>query len=168
ASPPRLARAAWQSLSFTNICSDFELGRSTNSLNSDESLTSEIASIHTPYSSAPSGPFTLYDDSLGAGTYVIDTYLAGNRSAIPTIKSILPQALLACRSRHLSHFSDRLWSGLVSSVTVARKPLKFHRPFIENGGSSRSRRFFASVPGAFTFSVGQCAFDEPADFQNGR
>src|SRR6185437_7435934 len=78
ASPPRLARAAWQSLSFTNICSDFELGRSTNSLNSDESLTSEIASIHTPYSSAPSGPFTLYDDSLGAGTYVIDTYLAGN------------------------------------------------------------------------------------------
>ena len=54
------------------------MGRSTNSLNSDESLTSEIASIHTPYSSGPSGPFTLYDDALSAGTYIIDTYLAGN------------------------------------------------------------------------------------------
>lgn len=57
---------------------DVELGlESSNTVNSNGSLSSEIASINIPYSSGPSGFYTVYDASLASGTYVLDTYLAG-------------------------------------------------------------------------------------------
>lgn len=67
---------------------DVELGlAASNSLNSDESLSSEIASIHIPYSSGPSGFYTVYDASLAAGTYVLDTYLAGSDVGDPNYQT---------------------------------------------------------------------------------
>ena len=65
-----------------------ELGlAASNSLNSDESLSSEIASIHIPFSSGPSGFYTVYDDSLAAGTYVLDTFLAGSNVGDPNYQT---------------------------------------------------------------------------------
>lgn len=63
-----------------------ELGlAASNSLNSDESLSSEIASIHIPFSGGPSGFYTVYDDSLAPGAYV----LAGSNVGDPNYQTDL-------------------------------------------------------------------------------
>jgi hypothetical protein len=62
---------------------DVELGVEPGlTLNANGSLSSALASIHIPFSSGPSGFFTVYDAPLLAGTYVLDTY-AGALSIDP-------------------------------------------------------------------------------------
>ncbi|MGC2199820.1 MAG: PEP-CTERM sorting domain-containing protein [Stellaceae bacterium] len=55
---------------------DVELALEGNGLavESDGSLSSNIASIHIPYSSGPSGFYTVFNDNLAAGNYALDTY----------------------------------------------------------------------------------------------
>jgi hypothetical protein len=62
---------------------DVELGAEPGlTLNANGSLSSALASINIPFSSGPSGFFTVYDAALPAGTYVLDTY-AGALSIDP-------------------------------------------------------------------------------------
>jgi hypothetical protein len=56
---------------------NIELGLSSDTLNSNETLSSAIASVTIPYQSGPTttGTYVLDDYNLAAGTYVLDTYL---------------------------------------------------------------------------------------------
>jgi hypothetical protein len=44
------------------------------SVEGNGSLSSNIASINIPYTSGPSGPYTVFDANLAAGNYALDTY----------------------------------------------------------------------------------------------
>jgi hypothetical protein len=58
----------------TNI--NVELGLlSAVTLSATDSLNGALVSKDTPYQSGPSAPVVVYDASLAAGTYVLDTYL---------------------------------------------------------------------------------------------
>jgi hypothetical protein len=56
---------------------NIELGLSTDTLNSNNTLSSDIASTHILYQSGPTttGTYVLNNYDLAAGTYVLDTYL---------------------------------------------------------------------------------------------
>ena len=56
---------------------NIELGLSTDTLNSNNTLSSDIASTHILYQSGPTttGTYVVNNYDLAAGTYVLDTYL---------------------------------------------------------------------------------------------
>ena len=74
-----------------------------------------LASIQIPYSSGPSSAYTLYDSSLSAGYYAIDTYLAVGNVTDPNfqidISGTPVVAAPGCPNDPGAEQSDSSWHG---------------------------------------------------------